>query len=107
MGFFAAEVLLVFEGVYQLPTVPVTIITMPFILLAILDWIMVEGIVQFFTKSRTAGVITSGFKQSFCAWQTTVDLTVSIAWLVLDAKPWEIFTGQTEFVYSARKLKQA
>ncbi len=51
-----------FYGIFQLPDVPVTIVAVPFLILAILDWVIIEGIVQFFEKSRTAGVITSTFK---------------------------------------------
>ena len=93
VGFFATEAILIFYGVFQLPDVPISIVAVPFIMLAILDWIMIEGIVQFFDKTRQAGVITNAFKKNLCGWQTTIDVSVSLAWLAFDAKPWEIFTG--------------
>ena len=67
--------------------------------LLLFDWILVEAALSFFGLVKEQSNLKLRLRNSFCFWNTIFDLAAAISWFVMEAKPWDIALGNSDFTY--------
>ena len=78
LGAITWQVLLIYRAYVSFERVPFVINSVLAIILFFIDWLLIEGGVQYFAKSDEIGLLVNGFKDNICWYGVTYDVLTGL-----------------------------
>ena len=92
--------LLIYRAYVSFNRVPFAINSMLGLILILIDWVLIEALVQYFAKSEQIGLLVNGFKENICWYGVLYDVLTGIGQFIFQASTWSMMVGDSELFYN-------